>query len=434
MKRDILELKQKLMQRFLDNAIDQATYDRMLAEIDKMKTEDEALAEEPSTTSLPVPIAPPQPIQVVSLPTSVQAGQPAIVCTPEMIREVLQTPGIVPFAGAAVMPQTPAGSTGSLPDTPPSPVIDPILIRKLKPGQSLEIWWHYPVTPDCAQAWRATNAPLKLSLSMNMELDDDSMKYVGAVPNLRELNLTSTNITDDGMAALEALEQLDALTLVSTEIDGSSFRYLQNLKSLRELNLSSSAFSDEGMAMVGTFTKLEELRLDDTNVTDAGMEPLAGLAELKLLNLQGAMVSDIGLQYLAGLVGLMELYLGGTIPYQGKIYESPISDKGLSYLQNLVELRILHLNDTQVSDRGMPLLSKLNELRELNLADTYITDEALPVLSKLGHLRNLLVDNTEVTQNGVHKYFGPQGRDTVGGAKAGAWNKLGHFLRHPWGK
>ena len=33
MKRELLELKQKLMQRFLDGAIDQATYDRMLSEI-----------------------------------------------------------------------------------------------------------------------------------------------------------------------------------------------------------------------------------------------------------------------------------------------------------------------------------------------------------------------------------------------------------------
>ena len=40
MKRELLELKQKLMQRFLDGAIDQETYDRMLAEIDGMAQEE----------------------------------------------------------------------------------------------------------------------------------------------------------------------------------------------------------------------------------------------------------------------------------------------------------------------------------------------------------------------------------------------------------
>ena len=45
MKRDMLALKQKLMQRFLDGAITQETYDRMLQDIEQMEVEDAQLAD-----------------------------------------------------------------------------------------------------------------------------------------------------------------------------------------------------------------------------------------------------------------------------------------------------------------------------------------------------------------------------------------------------
>ncbi|MDO4583146.1 MAG: hypothetical protein Q4D62_03480 [Planctomycetia bacterium] len=422
MKRDYLELKQKLMQRFLDNAIDKETYDTMLTEIDRMIVEDQELNSR-------IDFSP------SSLPVSQEHFHHLSGSHPQV--QVIPIPYPYPPQSVATFPPAAPPSFPEpvvMPEEEPSPEIDEAVLKSLQPGQSLEIWWHHALTEECAAAWRRANVPIKLSLNLNGSIDDASLKVLGNVPHLREINLTSTAISDDGLRHLAPLSELESLILISTRVRGTSFQYLENLRSLRELTLTSSEFGDEGMERIGTMTSLEELRLDDTAITDQGMPYLEKLHELKLLNLQGSLISDQGLEAIAGLDQLLELYLGGTIPYDGLVYESPISDAGLNLLQDLTELRILHLNDTQISDTGIPFLKKMKKLRELNLADTYITDASLPALRRLECLREVIVDGTEITISGIRKIFGRGKEEYFHGGRVGAWSRLGRFLASPWSR
>lgn len=422
MKRDYLELKQKLMQRFLDNAIDKETYNAMLAEIDRMMTQEQELSSQIGFSSASLSLSP-ENFQNLS------NSQPPVQVIPIPYPYPPQPVATFPPAAPSSFPEP-----VEIPEEEPSPEIDHAVLKSLEPGQSLEIWWHHALTEECAAAWRRANVPIKLSLNLNGSIDDASLKVLGNIPHLREINLTSTAISDDGLRHLAPLTELESLILISTRVRGTSFQYLENLKSLRELTLTSSEFSDEGMERIGTMTSLEELRLDDTAVTDQGMPYLEKLHELKLLNLQGSLISDQGLESITGLNQLLELYLGGTIPYEGLVYESPISDDGLRLLQNLTEIRILHLNDTQISDAGIPFLKKMKKLRELNLADTYVTDASLPLLQRLEYLREVIVDGTEITISGIRKVFGRSKEEYFHGGRVGAWSRLGRFLSSPWSR
>ena len=466
MKRDMLALKQKLMQRFLDGAITQETYDRMLQDIEQMEVEDAQLEDEAANEGASGQIVPYGQGGAFSYDAGAALpGQPPVFRASPM-------DGVPRSMGGTIQPmdlppqgmndQGNAGSMTTIDATSsrggnffsvngvsgaeymsqlhgemarmPSPEIPDAVLDSMTPGSALDIHWMYPLTRECAIAWQCVGVPVRLSLNMNKYVTDETVRVLADIPNLQRLNLTSTAVTDEGLRRLDSLERLESLVLVSTHVCGDAFVEMENLSMLRELVLTSSDFGDEGMERVGKMKLLEELRPDGTAVTDKGLEALAGLSHLKLLNLQGALIANVGLESLAELTELLELYLGGTIYYKNQVYESPISDEGMPCLEKLTELRILHLNDTQVTDAGIASLKPLQEIRELNLADTYITDGCLATLSQLPHLRHVLVDNTGVTLSAIRRHFAHRRRQIFTGYRTGAWDSLRNFLKTPWDK
>ncbi len=485
MKRELLELKRKLMQRFLDNAIDQATYDRMLAEIEAMAEEEENM---PSSVTPGVSVGnlsdsvtvtesgydsgaqmssnavlPPF-VTVLPAGTPMQMGAQyfapgqylgAISGGVPGSYPIMMPYGMVP--GNSVASENPYNSmmgadklevrtaTGVKPATvwreemvkaqnAPNPEIDPLVVKALKEGETLEVWWHFPLTPECVVAWKKIDVPLRLSLAMNEYIDDEALQLLGQITNLHEINLTSTRITNSGVRYLSRLVNLESLILTSTEITGETFNHLDQCVNLRELTLTSTPFSNDGMEFLPHFQQLDLLKMDDTNITDEGMSALEGLHQLQLLNIQGTLVSDAGLKNIAHLTTLIELYLGGTIPVDGDDYESPITDEGITFLKELAELRVLHLNDTQVTNACIASLKKMTELYELNVTDTYFSDDALKQLRRFRNLGDVNVDGTLVTEAGVKKIFGQEGTKIFRGARTGSWNKLGRFLVSPWSR
>lgn len=496
MKRELLELKQKLMQRFLDNAIDQATYDRMLAEIEAMAEQEEnmpssatpgaSVVNMPAGTVVvengydsgasipPNSVLPPfvtvlpagAPMQMSAqyftpgqypgaIPGAIPGGYPMVIPN-GMTPGGMPTPyGMVPGSGlgtenmqhsmmsadklevrtaSGVKPASVWQEEVEKAQNAPNPEIDPLVVKALKEGETLEVWWHFPLTPECVAAWKKIDVPLRLSLAMNEYIDDEALQLLGQITNLHEINLTSTRITNSGIRYLSRLENLESLILTSTEITGETFNHLDECVNLRELTLTSTPFSNDGMAFLPQFQHLDSLKMDDTNITDEGMSALEGLHQLQLLNLQGTLVSDAGLKSIAHLTTLIELYLGGTIPLDGDDYESPITDKGIGFLKELVELRVLHLNDTQVTNACIASLKKMTELYELNVTDTYFSDDALKNLRRFRNLGDVNVEGTLVTEAGVKKIFGREGTKIFRGARTGSWNKLGRFLVSPWSR
>lgn len=91
----------------------------------------------------------------------------------------------------------------------------------------------------CDDAALAKLAPIA-SLIVDAELartkvTDEGLKALGACDNLRSLDLTRTAITSDGLAALAKLKNLEALNLTETAIDDRGVEQLKGVSTLRRI-------------------------------------------------------------------------------------------------------------------------------------------------------------------------------------------------------
>jgi hypothetical protein len=77
--------------------------------------------------------------------------------------------------------------------------------------------------------------------------------------------------------------------------DDTIAQLLNGLDRLRELDLSSSGITDAGLDHVRTLNCLEYLNLEGTAITDAGLERLRNMTQLRTLELSGAKVTDEGI-------------------------------------------------------------------------------------------------------------------------------------------
>jgi YHS domain-containing protein len=125
----------------------------------------------------------------------------------------------------------------------------------------------------------------------------DKLRQAGAraLPLAQGVNLLDVGFSSGGEVA-DA--QLAMLTPVAPQV--------------YELNLAGSKVTDAGLATLAQLPNLRRLHLEKTAVTDAGLAHLKGLANLEYLNLYATGVTDAGLAHLAGLKNLRNVYLWQT--------------------------------------------------------------------------------------------------------------------------
>ncbi|MBS1703331.1 MAG: hypothetical protein JST12_16835, partial [Armatimonadetes bacterium] len=204
----------------------------------------------------------------------------------------------------------------------------------------------------------------KLSFAFS-DLDNDGLRLLADLPSLRELDLTSTQVSD--LAPLASLASLTWLSLANIQV--SNLAPLAGLTSLTTLALPNTQVSD--LTPLKGLTSLTALSLVNTQVSD--LTPLARLTSLTWLNLVNTRISDLA--PLASLTSLTTLALSNT----------RISD--LTPLARLTSLTGLTLMRTQVSD--LAPLAYLISLTELHLSNTQVSD--LTPLKGLTSLRYLLI-------------------------------------------
>lgn len=86
------------------------------------------------------------------------------------------------------------------------------------------------------------------TLWLGPRITDDGMRFIGDIPTLRHLDLCAHMITDEGAAALAKLREIETLWLTRCSIGDASVPVLSGLKSLRELNVSFTGITGEGLA------------------------------------------------------------------------------------------------------------------------------------------------------------------------------------------
>ena len=168
---------------------------------------------------------------------------------------------------------------------------------------------------------------------------DQGLAVLAQMPQVEELlleyNWNGWGLTDDCFQHIGQLPRLKQLSLDRMRITGTGLARLRYPKSLQDLALENSPIADKEVAQVKRFPNLEQLRLENTSVTDDGMKHLGECQALIVLELDAAGVSDQGLAYLVKIPTLEALRLEGT----------PVTDACLPALLKMPRLQEVTFGD-----------------------------------------------------------------------------------------
>jgi hypothetical protein len=106
------------------------------------------------------------------------------------------------------------------------------------------------------------------------EFTDRDFSTVLALPNLRELDLGHSLITDAGLVQLEKMPDLKYLLIDNTQIGDSGVAHLRNLTNLKVLHLGKTRITDAALTHLEGMKNLRKLSVQKTGVTKNGIARL----------------------------------------------------------------------------------------------------------------------------------------------------------------
>jgi len=104
--------------------------------------------------------------------------------------------------------------------------------------------------------------------------DAEVKQLMALAPNIVDLNLARTNVTDEGLKTVGALARLTKLNLNRTKITDEGLAHLVGLTGLDWLNLYGTEISDTGLPTIAKMRKLKAVYLWNSKVTDEGVAKL----------------------------------------------------------------------------------------------------------------------------------------------------------------
>ncbi len=226
------------------------------------------------------------------------------------------------------------------------------------------------------------------------KFNDASVEHLNEA--LRSLDVSFTELTDNGLERLTFLKGLEELSIGGDKMSGVGLYSLKLLPKLRRLDLAGRQRTDSGLWSVA--------------LTDFNVESVAALRQLEWLNLSGSKLTSLGLVKLKPLAALRSLGLDGT----------EVRSPGLALLASLPKLERLTLwKCKQIDDAAAPYLAASPRLAMLDLAETKLTDKGLAELQKMRRLRRLYLGGTLITKAGMEKFRekNPQCQVSWGGAE-----------------
>lgn len=114
------------------------------------------------------------------------------------------------------------------------------------------------------------------------------------IPALKTLSVSSTGITNEGLAEIAHLRSLLYLYLADCRIGDDGVKQLAGLRNLQNLSLNETDITDAGLAALKDVQALTYLNLRGTRIGDASLPHLMGLKNLEIIVLRNTDVSAAG--------------------------------------------------------------------------------------------------------------------------------------------
>lgn len=208
------------------------------------------------------------------------------------------------------------------------------------------------------------------------------------IPNLKTINLSSTDISDDSLQVISSISSLRTIMLSYTKVTNKTLVMISSLPELQKLNLGQTNINDEGLAILRYCQGLTDVSIFRTAVSDVGAGFLGEMKQLQSISAFRTNLTGIGVSKIASIPGLRELRISGTL----------VDDLGAYSLSEAKNLEFLELANTEISDRSLAMLTGLSRLKRLWIAGTKVTDSSMESIAHLLDLQNLNVEGTSVTE------------------------------------
>ncbi|HSL54412.1 MAG TPA: hypothetical protein VK868_08450 [Pyrinomonadaceae bacterium] len=199
--------------------------------------------------------------------------------------------------------------------------------------------------------------------------DDDAMRHIAALPNLRMLMAQGTVATDAGFKALSQSKTIEYIWgRECPNLQSAGFAALAEMPALKGLAVSCKFVDDAALATLSDFPALKELMPVD--------------------------VSDDGFRHVGRCQQLESLVL---------MYCRDTTDVATEHIHALPNLKKYHAGYTRITDRTLELLSRMSSLEELSFEGCkFITDAGVTSLATLPHLREISIGGSpRVTRSGI---------------------------------
>ncbi|MFN0080308.1 MAG: hypothetical protein ACKVY0_27895 [Prosthecobacter sp.] len=213
-------------------------------------------------------------------------------------------------------------------------------------------------------------------------------KTLGSFTTIKDLTISGKTITDDTLALLTGLTELERLSSDGIQLTDAGYKHFAVFQKLKSLSFFHPAFRSEkftgsGLAQLKALPKLERLTFAGSTAGDEAMEAIGQLTQLKEFRTWHTAQTQAGNAYLLKLP-LTSLRIGQRLP-NGK--DSPVSfdESTLEILAQIKTLETLELTEARLSAKIIPHLKALPKLAKLkietvdiNAADVEAIKTALP--------------------------------------------------------
>jgi hypothetical protein len=204
---------------------------------------------------------------------------------------------------------------------------------------------------------------------MGSQITDAGLEKLATYPglsNLEGLSLEGSKFGNGGMAHLKRFTKLNAAHVYGP-VTGEGLVHLKAIPALKNLLVSSTEITDTDLAVLPGWP-LEALDIRGRKLTRAAEPHLAKLGRLKSLGL-GLPLEDEDLRFLENQTELVHLnlatrmtndglrMLGGMKKLKDLRLSGPITDDGLEHIAALNSLTFIHLSASKVTEAGVKKLA-----------------------------------------------------------------------------
>lgn len=123
--------------------------------------------------------------------------------------------------------------------------------------------------------------------------DADLALFLAGFPQIEQLDVSSTSVSDSGLTLVGGLPSLFRLCARHTRVTDAGVAAIANCPQLANVDLDGTQITDAALADLARLPRLNQLRVSQTQLSDAGLAHLSG-SNLQRLDVTGTNVTDAG--------------------------------------------------------------------------------------------------------------------------------------------